>query len=280
MLTTTLPETLRPTRPALVTALCNQKGGVGKTTSTINLARAASLLGLVVLVVDLDPQGNTTSTLAADELGEHDIGVADAITPNAESMLAQVVVPTIWERVSLAPTPNTAALSEAESNVNSMRFGREKQLASALEPVLGDYDLILIDNTPSLGLLLINALAAADFGLVVTQPEQWSADGLAELGETIALVQQYHNSKLRRLGPLINGKRRSSHHDRIVEKIVEYYGASTWAADDEIIPLRAPISDYILAGLGLDQGKEAWMRFLAQTYGQFVHRMLQEGGRL
>lgn len=279
-MTTTLPETLRPSRPALVTALANQKGGVGKTTSTINLARAASLHGLVVLVVDFDPQGNTTSTLAADELGEHDIGVADAITPNAEVALAEVVVPTIWERVSLAPTPNTDALSEAEANVQSMKFGREKRLHQAIEPVLGDYDLVLIDNTPSLGLLLINALSAADFGLIVTQPEQWSADGLAELEKTITLVQQYHNPRLRALGPLINARRRSSHHDRIIEQIVGYFGASAWSADDEIIPLRAPISDHLLAGMGLDQGREVWMRLVAKTYGRFVHRMLQEGGRL
>ena len=280
MTTTAVPATLRPTRPALVTALCNQKGGVGKTTSTINLARAASLAGLAVLVVDLDPQGNTTSALARDELDEQSVGVADALIPDAEYTLAQVVVPTIWDGVRLAPTPNTEALAEAESRVGAMRFGREKRLADVLSPLLGDYDLVLMDNMPALGLLLINALTAAEFSLIVAQPEQWSADGLAELDKTIDLVIQYHNPRLRRLGPLINGKRRSAHHDRIVEQIIAHYGDQAWSAQDEIIPLRAAISDYVLAGLGLDQGKEPWMRLVAEVFGRFVERMLRAGGRL
>jgi len=280
MTTTAVPATLRPTRPALVTALCNQKGGVGKTTSTINLARAASLAGLAVLVVDLDPQGNTTSALARDELDEQSVGVADALIPDAEYTLAQVVVPTIWDGVRLAPTPNTEALAEAESRVGAMRFGREKRLADVLSPLLGDYDLVLMDNMPALGLLLINALTAAEFSLIVAQPEQWSADGLAELDKTIDLVIQYHNPRLRRLGPLINGKRRSAHHDRIVEQIIAHYGDQAWSAQDEIIPLRAAISDYVLAGLGLDQGKEQWMRLVAEVFGRFVERMLRAGGRL
>jgi chromosome partitioning protein len=271
---------LRPSRPALVTSLCNQKGGVGKTTTTINLSRAASLVGLAVLVVDLDPQGNTTSALAPAELAKDAIGVADALIPDAEYTMNQVIVPTIWEGVKLAPTPNTEALSEAESRLGAMRFGREKRLDQVLKPLRETYDLILIDNTPSLGLLLLNSLTASEFGLVVTQPEQWSADGLAELEKTIDLVIQYHNPQLRRLGPLINGKRRSAHHDRIVAKIVEFYGGDAWAEATEIIPLRSGISDHVLAGLGLDQGKEAWMWVVATAYRTFIERMLRAGGRL
>lgn len=275
------PELLEPAGPALVVAVANQKGGVGKTTSTVNLARAASLHRLRVLVLDLDPQGNSTSALAATPTSKDDIGVADVLTPSAEHELRQVIVPTIWNGVDLAPTPSTEALTEAESQVSSMRFGREKRLASMVKPVLDDYDLILIDNTPAIGLLLINALVAAELALIVTQPEQWSADGLAELHHTIDLVIEHHNEQLQPVGPLINGKRRSQHHDRIInDEIVPYYGTAAWAAADEVIPLRAPISDYLLAGLGLDQGKDAWMRELARVYGRFVERLLTVGGRV
>ncbi len=274
------PTILQPTRPALVCATCNQKGGVGKTTSTCNLARAASLSGLRALVLDFDPQGNSTSALATATMSKSDIGVADALTPTAEYELRQVIVPTIWEGVDLAPTPGTDALSEAETQVSAMRFGREKRLAAVMKPLLDDYDLILIDNTPSLGLLLINALVAADLALIITQPEQWSADGLAELHHTIDLVIEHHNRQLRPIGPLINGKRRSAHHDRIInDEIVPYYGDAAWSASDEVIPLRAPISDYLLAGMGLDQG-DASLRTIAEAYGRFVERLLTAGGRI
>ncbi len=267
-------------RPALVCAVCNQKGGVGKTTSTCHLARAASLQGLAVLVVDLDPQGNTTSVLSTDPQQREMIGVAETLTANAEYGLADVIGPTVWDGVSLAPTPSTESLATGESNVAAMRFGREHRLADVMLKVVGDYDLILIDTMPALGVLLVNALVAADLALVVTQPEQWSADGLAELHHTIDGVRRYHNPRLRPVGPLINGKRHSAHHDRIVhDEIVPFYGNQAWVAEDEIIPLWAPITDYLLAGQGLDQAKEVRVRVLAEVYARFVRRLLDLGDR-
>lgn len=275
------PQQITPTGSALVCAVCNQKGGVGKTTSTINLARAAVLRGLRVLVLDLDPQGNATSALAAQPMSTDDIGVADALTPSADYALAEVLVDSIWEGVTLAPTPSTDALIDAETQVASMRFGREQRLAKILTPLLGEFDLILIDNTPALGMLLTNALVAALKALIISQPEQWSADGLAELHRTIELVIEHHNAELHVVGPLINGKRKSQHHDRIIyEEIVPFYGESAWSAPDEIIPLWAPISDQLLAGLGLDQAKEPRIRYLDEVYGRFVQRLLSTGGRV
>lgn len=271
---------LHPRRPALVVALCNQKGGVGKTTSTINLARALAVAELRALVVDLDPQGNTTSTIAADDLPEDAVGVADVISPDdADCTMADVIVPSIWPGVDLAPTPSTDALTEAESRIETMRFGREKRLAQALAPLADDYDMVLIDNTPSLGLLLINALVAAHEALIVTQPEQWSADGLERLHHTINLVIEHHNTELTPIGPLINGKRKSAHHDRIVDEIVEFYSGQAWSAPDDIIPLRAKIADQMLAGKGLDEGGPD-LRVIADTYRRFLHRMFQRKDRV
>lgn len=271
---------LTPTRPALVCAICNQKGGVGKTTTTYHLARAAVVSGLKVLVIDMDPQGNATSALAAEPL-EKSPGVAHTISPEADHTLGRVIVRTIWTGADLAPTPNTDDLAYVERQIGTLQFGREYRLADALQPVLDDYDLVLVDNQPSLGMLLINSLVAADQALIVTQPEQWSADGLAELNRTIDLVRRFHNGRLQPMGPLINGYRRSTHHNRIItEEIIPYYGEAAWTKSSEIIPLRTGITDYLLAGMGLDQGREAWMRELARTYQGFVVRMLQAGGRI
>src|SRR5699024_447046 len=125
----------------------------------------------------------------------------------------------------------------AEQRVEAMPVAREQVLAKALRPVVDDYDLVLIDTTPALGQLLILALAAAHRALIVTQPEQWSADGLAELHKTIDLVAENSNQQLRTIGPLINAKQRTKHHDQIVaEDIIPAYGDGAWAAADEIIP--------------------------------------------
>lgn len=275
------PIEILPGQQPLVVATCNQKGGVGKTTTTVHLARAASRLGLRVLIVDLDPQGNATTALATDELDSSSVGVADAIQPNAELGLDDVIVSTIWFGVHLAPTPNTAALTQAEQLIETSQFGREFALRKALKPVLSGYDLVLVDNTPALGRLLILSLCAADQALVVTQPEQWSADGLYELHRTIDLVTEHYNDGLQAVGPLINGYRRTEQNRRIVgESIAHFYGDRAWSAQDEIIPMWAAVSDYVHAGVGLDEAKETKHRALGEVYGRFVHRLLTEGDRV
>lgn len=274
---------LSPDRPAgaLVCALCNQKGGVGKTTTAVHLARAAVTAGLRVLVVDLDPQGNATTALSATELDTSTIGVADAIQPNAELALQEVLVDTIWPGVDLAPTPNTAALKHAEQLIETSQFGREFALQKALKPLLNDYDLILVDNTPALGRLLIVSLCAATIALIVSQPEQWSADGLANLHQTMDLVREHYNNTLRTLGPLINGYRRTEQNRRIIdEEITPFYGNRAWSDPEDIIPMWAAVSDYLHAGMGLDEAKEIKHQKLADVYQRFVHRMLKEGNRI
>lgn len=268
-----------PDGPALVVALCNQKGGVGKTTCTCHLARSLSLLTLRVLVIDLDPQGNATSALARDELSEETPGVAHAIEPDPEYTLREILVPSIWDNVTLAPTPSTEALSDAEARIEGQRFGRESALAEALRPALGDFDAVLIDNTPALGRLLINALTAATLALIVTEPEQWSADGLARLHRTIDLVTEHHNKALRTAGPMINRHRGTEHHRRIIDdEITPHYGQQAWSAPEDVLPMRTAIGDYLLAGQGLDQGTTREQK-IAQKFDRFAHRLLSAGGR-
>ncbi|MHA6801749.1 ParA family protein [Bounagaea algeriensis] len=264
---------IQPGQP-LVVATCNQKGGVGKTTSTVNLARAAARLGSRVLVIDLDPQGNATSALSTDDLAEDAAGVADAIAPGANVGLTETVVSTIWEGVELAPTPSTSRLTECVDLIDAMRFGRERVVAEALAPTVKDYDLVLIDNSPSLGCLLIAALTAAHRALIITQAEEWSADGLAELHTTIDLVAKHHNSALTVAGPLVNAWRGTAQNKRVAADLAEYYGPSGWLAEDERVPMWAPISDHVNAGVGLDQSREARLRNLAETYDRFARRLV------
>ena len=273
---------LRPTRPGLVCAACNQKGGVGKTTIICLLARAASVLGLRVLVIDADPQGNATSALSQVEVDELDAnrGLAQAIDPHDPTTLVEVLVATDWEGVDLVPTPDGVALSNTAKAVDRMEFGREHVMRDAVRPVLDDYDLVLIDTTPALGRLLLLALAAADLALPVTQPELWSADGLDELHETINLVATYHNQALRSIGPVVNQLERTKRHQRVLaEDIRPYYGPAGWTADEDLIPRWTDIPKYLEAGSGLDQGS-ARERRVADVLATFVRRMLQAGGRI
>lgn len=251
---------------ARVAAVAMQKGGVGKTTSTINLARAAAVYhGAKVLVVDFDPQGNCTSTLAADEVAPDQVTVADTVLPDTDVTLADVTVPTIWHGVDLAPAGET--LATAEARIAAAPAGREHRLRKALAPALGDYDLVLIDNAPALGLLLVNALTAADKAVLVAEADQWSADGLALLRKTIGMVSEYANPNLQVAGVMINRWRNTATASELADEITEGVAAHfpdtpVWL--DRRVPLWQPIVDYMHAGRGLDEGPVR-LRLLAET---------------
>ena len=184
-------------------AICNQKGGVGKSTTTFHLSRAAVLEGLRVLVVDLDPQGNITANISSDSLPETRVGVADALTPHGALSLHDVTVSTVWGGVDLVPTPNGDNLAGVRDRLVSLPIGGESRLAHALDAATASYDLVLIDCPPSLDKLTINALVAADGVLIVTQSKQWSATGLANLLSTVSAVQEV-NHRLHVAGIVIN----------------------------------------------------------------------------
>lgn len=275
----TLNESLAPPAPR-VAALCNEKGGVGKTTSACLLARAVSVLGLRVLVVDLDPQGNTTRTLSVDLDALPELGVAHVLNPHGPAVdLSRVVVSSIWPGVDLAPSASRALLREAAGLLSQAQFGRESALARALEPLIdgADYDLVIVDTPPDLGHLLINALVAADAAVPVTEPEEWSADGLGALLETLSLVGQHHNPGLLRFGPLVNQVQRNKRHERIVGTLRAAFPHG-WVAEGDLIPQRTAIMDALHAGEGLDEG-DARLRVIGETFARFGRRLLTlEGG--
>lgn len=181
---------------AHIIAVCNQKGGVGKTTTTINLAAYLAKGKNRVLTVDLDPQGNTTSGFGIDK---------DALESELYHVLIEeadpesVIVETPYHGVKVLPASPVLAAAEVEL-VPVER--REFKLRQALERV-GEYDYILIDCPPSLGLLTVNGLAAADSVMIPVQAEYYALEGLSQLIQTINRVKQGLNPKLGLLGVLV-----------------------------------------------------------------------------
>lgn len=179
---------------ARIISIVNQKGGVGKTTTAINTAVALASHGRRVLVVDLDPQANATSGLGIDYRNvQH--GVYEALA--GEVRLVDAIRPSGRARVDLLPaTPNLAGATVELVTVDR----REFRLADALQEVADDYDVMIIDCPPTLGLLTVNALTAADEVLIPVQCEYYSLNGLDQLLDTIHLVRENLKPDLRVLG--------------------------------------------------------------------------------
>ena len=175
---------------ATVVALANQKGGVGKTTTTVSLGAALAQGGARVLLVDLDPQGNASTGLDVRITGE-DASTYDVIVEGLA--IERAVRATAIDGLSVLPSSLELAGAEVEL-VQAM--ARERALARAIDAARGDYDLILIDCPPSLGLLTINAFVAADQLLVPIQCEYYALEGLSQLLRTVGLVEQNLNSGL------------------------------------------------------------------------------------
>lgn len=182
---------------ARVIAIVNQKGGVGKTTTSVNLGAYLAQQGKFVLLVDLDPQANATSGLGVDHKNVVS-GLYEALSGKIN--LREVVQATNHDGYRLVPA--TAALAGANIELVGVEE-RERYLAKLLDEVRGQYDFILIDCPPSLGLLTINALVAADEVLIPVQAEYFALEGLGQLFETINLVKENLKPSLSILGAVI-----------------------------------------------------------------------------
>ncbi len=184
-----------------VTAVVNQKGGVGKTTVTINIGRALARLGRTVLLVDIDEQGALTFHFLGDA-GEELASLYDVIGPRPSTTLRQAVTASAVDNIHVMPANEDLALLNNDLVVAGV--GRESRLQKVLASDAGEYDDILIDCPPSLNLLTVNALVAAHQVLIITEPELYSGRGVGKLLDTIDSVREQLNPLLRVAGVLIN----------------------------------------------------------------------------
>jgi chromosome partitioning protein len=214
------PQPLSKHGPAKVIAMCNQKGGVGKTTSTINLGAALAEYGRRVLLVDLDPQGALSAGLGVPHY-DLDLTVHNLLVEPRAS-IDQVLIKT---RVSgLDLVPSNIDLSAAEIQLVN-EVGREQSLARALYPVLDRYDYVLIDCQPSLGLLTVNGLACADGVIIPTECEYFSLRGLALLTDTVDKVRDRLNPRLSISGILITRfDTRTINAREVMARVLERFG--------------------------------------------------------
>jgi len=173
-----------------VIAICNQKGGIGKTTSAINISSYLAIFGKKVLLVDLDPQANATSGIGVNR---HNVKKSTYHILLEELAINDILISTSVENLSLAPS--NLDLTGAEVELVGV-IGREYRLKKALGPARENFDFIIIDSPPSLGLLTINALCAADSVLVPVQCEYYALEGLFQLINTINLVKNNINPGL------------------------------------------------------------------------------------
>lgn len=181
---------------ATVISVTNQKGGVGKTTTAVNLAYYLAKSGKKTLLIDFDPQGNATSGLGFNKQALT-ATMAEVIV--GEIPLSQVIIPTKYKNLSIAPSTPILANTEVQLAQADRRFSR---LKAAIEAAEIDYDVIIIDSPPSLSLLTVNGLIAAKYVLLPVQAEFYALEGLGQLLETMKLVRKGMNPTLELLGVL------------------------------------------------------------------------------
>jgi len=219
-----------------VLAIANQKGGVGKTTTSINLAASLATLDKRVLVLDLDPQGNTTSGLGVDK-GEIEIGMYDVLSQ--EATLHEAMVETECEGLFLVPA--TMDLSGAEVELVNEE-NRENVLLSGFELYEGEpFDYVIIDCPPALNMLTINALTASDKVMITLQTEFYAMEGLSQLMDTIRRVRANLNADLKMEGILLTMvDRRNNLAMQVEQDVREYFGLQVYEC---VIPRNVRLSE-------------------------------------
>ena len=210
---------------ATVIAVTNQKGGVGKTTSAINIAYYLAKAGHATLLIDFDPQGNATSGLGIDKQSLEGT-MADVIMGNKK--LAEVIVQTEFKNLAVAPTEPTLANAEVELAQAQHKFSRLKY---AVQSLATPYEFIVIDCPPSLSLLTVNALITSRYVLLPVQAEFYALEGLGQLLETMKLVRKSLNPKLDLIGVLPTMvDSRTSLSTQVLAEISKHFPAKVFEA--------------------------------------------------
>lgn len=243
-----------------VIAIFNQKGGVGKTTTNINLAACLAMKGKKVLVLDIDPQGNTTSGLGISkkdlEFTSYELLIDDTLDP------FKSIYKTVVENLDIIPASVDLAGAEIELVELS---GREKRLTGALENIRSYYDFIFIDCPPSLSLLTINALTAVDSVLIPIQCEFYALEGVSQLMSTIELVKKSFNPNIEIQGVLLSMfDGRANLSIQVAEEVKRFFGDKLYST---VIPRNVRLAEAPSFGLPItsydpnSKGAKAYMTF-------------------
>ena len=252
---------------AQIIAVANQKGGVGKTTTTVNLGASLAYNGKKVLLIDMDAQGNATSGLGIKK-GEVDRDIYDVLIN--EEPLKDVVLASSRDNLSIVPA--TIQLAGAEVELTSL-MARETRLKRAGETVEKDYDYILIDCPPSLGHLTINAFTASDSVLIPVQCEYYALEGLSQLLNTVRLVQKHFNKDLKVEGVLLTMlDARTNLGFEVVNEVKKYFREKVYAT---IIPRNIRLSEapsYCLSIIDYDISSKG-----AEVYQDLAKEVMDSG---
>ncbi len=241
-------------------AIFNQKGGVGKTTTNINLGACLASKGKKVLIIDIDPQGNTTSGIGIDkktlDLSIYEILINDTLHPK------EAVLPTCIKNLDIIPS--SVKLAGAEIELVEME-AREKRLKKVIEAIKQDYDYTFIDCPPSLGLLTINSLTAVDSVLIPIQCEFYALEGVSQLMSTVDLVKRNLNPNLEIQGVILSMfDGRTNLSIQVVEEVKKYFKEKVYTT---IIPRNVRLAEAPSYGLPIveydpkSKGAEAYLDF-------------------
>jgi len=217
-----------------IVAIANQKGGVGKTTTAVNLSSIVARRGKKVILIDADPQGNATSGLGIDK--EFEETLYDVLVNQVD------IIPTLEDTCikNLKVCPSNMDLAGAEVELVSV-MSREHRLKDMLDEIKDDYDYIFIDCPPSLGLITLNAFTAADSVLIPVQCEYYALEGLGQLLNTIALVKKHLNKELEIEGAVLTMyDMRTNLSNQVVREVKRYFGDSVFRT---VIPRNIKLSE-------------------------------------